>query len=110
MEKAISNTKENYEEIRKLANDRGYTSDIGDYQSYIAGDEEMDSGLQTLKEDKSWEDGTWSNLGNGGKTVKQDGKDYSTFKTMTRLHSPSIIQKHRQTCRQHVHSRTSMIS
>lgn len=40
----------------------------------------MDSGLQTLKEDKSWEDGTWSNLGNGGKTVKQDGKDYSTFK------------------------------
>ena len=80
MEKAISNTKENYEEIRKLANDRGYTSDIGDYQSYIAGDEEMDSGLQTLKEDKSWEDGTWSNLGNGGKTVKQDGKDYSTFK------------------------------
>ena len=80
MEDAISSTKDNYKQISDLAGQRGYTEDVGDYKDFIAQDEDLNSGLNTLKEDKSWVDGTWSNLGNGGKKVKQDGKEYSTFK------------------------------
>lgn len=76
MEDAISSTKDNYTQISELAGQRGYTEDVGDYKDFIAGDEELGNGFGTLKEDKSWVDGTWIDLHDGGKTTEIDGKNY----------------------------------
>lgn len=76
MEDAISSTKDNYTQINELAGQRGYTEDVGDYKDFIAGDEELGNGFGTLKEDKSWVDGTWIDLHDGGKTTEIDGKTY----------------------------------
>lgn len=76
MEDAISSTKDNYTQISELAGQRGYTEDVGDYKDFIAGDEELGNGFGTLKEDKSWVDGTWIDLHDGGKTTEIDGKTY----------------------------------
>ena len=76
MEDAISSTKDNYTQINELAGQRGYTEDVGDYTDFIAGDEELGNGFGTLKEDKSWVDGTWIDLHDGGKTTEIDGKTY----------------------------------
>lgn len=76
MEDAISSTKDNYTRISDLAGQRGYTNDVGDYKDFIAGDEELGNGFGTLKEDKSWVDGTWIDLHDGGKTTEIDEKTY----------------------------------
>lgn len=76
MEDAISSAKGNYTQINELAGQRGYTEDVGNYKNFIAGDEELGNGFGTLKEDKSWVDGTWIDLHDGGKTTEIEGKTY----------------------------------
>lgn len=76
MEDAISSAKGNYTQINELAGQRGYTEDVGNYKDFIAGDEELGNGFGTLKEDKSWVDGTWIDLHDGGKTTEIEGKTY----------------------------------
>lgn len=76
MEDAISRAKGNYTQINELAGQRGYTEDVGNYKDFIAEDEELGNGFGTLKEDKSWVDGTWIDLHDGGKTTEIEGKTY----------------------------------
>ena len=74
--KTITECKDNYTQIRKLAQERGYTSKAGEYQKFIANDEQLSGAFAGVRDDKSWLDGTWKSIGSGKKTVKINGKEY----------------------------------
>lgn len=75
----IGECKDNYSRIRELASQRGYTSDVGEYQKFIANDEDLANTFAAVKDDQSWLDGSWSSISGGGQTVKIDGKTYTKF-------------------------------
>lgn len=75
----ITECKDNYTQIRTLAQERGYTSDAGEYQKFIANDEELAGTFAGVKDDKSWLDGAWKGIASGGKTVTVNGKEYTKF-------------------------------
>lgn len=77
--KTIGECKDNYSQIRELASQRGYTSDVGEYQKFIANDEDLANTFAAVKDDQSWLDGSWSSISGGGQTVKIDGKTYTKF-------------------------------
>ena len=72
----IGECKDNYSQIRELASQRGYTSDVGEYQKFIANDEDLANTFAAVKDDQSWLDGSWSSISGGGQTIKIDGKTY----------------------------------
>lgn len=74
----LSACKDNYTQIRSLSNERGYKEDTGEYQSFVAEDEELSSILTAIKEDKSWVDGSWINV-EGGEQVVVGDKTYTKF-------------------------------
>ena len=75
----IGECKDNYSQIRELASQRGYTSDVGEYQKFIANDEDLANTFAAVKDDQSWLDGSWSSISGGGQTIKIDGKTYTKF-------------------------------
>lgn len=47
----IGECKDNYSQIRELASQRGYTSDVGEYQKFIANDEDLANTFAAVKDD-----------------------------------------------------------
>ena len=77
VESVISQCEKNYEQIRQLSSERGYTKDVGDYQAYSANDEELANTFSAIKDEQSWVDGVWNKInGDTGKEVTIDGKTY----------------------------------
>lgn len=70
MEDSLSQTKDNYSQILDLSKQRGFTEDAGEYQKFLAGDEELSSAFADVKDDKSWIDGGWSNIGDGAQNIQ----------------------------------------
>ena len=46
----IGECKDNYSQIRELASQRGYTSDVGEYQKFIANDEDLANTFAAVKD------------------------------------------------------------
>ncbi len=74
----ISSCKDNYSQIRELSNERGYAEGNGEYQKFLADDEELDSIFATVKDDKSWVDCSWIDI-LGGEQVVVGDKNYTKF-------------------------------
>ena len=70
MEDSLGQTKDNYSQILDLSKQRGFTEDAGEYQKFLAGDEELSSAFADVKDDKSWIDGGWVNIGDGAQNVQ----------------------------------------
>lgn len=74
----IAECKDNYSLIRSLSSERGYAEETGEYQNFLADDEELNSIFTVVKDDKSWVDGSWINLAGGEQVVVGD-KTYTKF-------------------------------
>lgn len=75
----IKNCKENYEQIRALSAERGFDAETGQYAEFLSQDAEIDGIFTQVKDDKSWVDGSWKEIGNSGKTVRVGGKRYYKY-------------------------------
>ena len=75
----IKNCKENYEQIRTLSAERGFDAETGQYAEFLSQDAEIDGIFTQVKDDKSWVDGSWKEIGNSGKTVRIGGKRYYKY-------------------------------
>ncbi len=75
----IKNCKNNYEEIRTLSGERGFDVETGQYAEFLSQDAEIDRIFAQIKDDKSWVDGSWKEIGNNGKTVRIGGKKYYKY-------------------------------
>ncbi len=76
MSDAVKATKKNYEEIRSLSAERGFTKEGGEYGQFLSQDGEIDSTFTMIKDDKSWVDGTWIKIADQAKMVTVGGKRY----------------------------------
>lgn len=74
----IAECKDNYSQIRSLASERGYAEGGGEYQNFLAENEELSELFATIKDDKSWVDGSWLNV-EGGEQVVVGDKTYTKF-------------------------------
>lgn len=74
----IAECKDNYSRIRSLASERGYAEGGGEYQNFLAENEELSELFATIKDDKSWVDGSWLNV-EGGEQVVVGDKTYTKF-------------------------------
>ncbi|RKI41657.1 methyl-accepting chemotaxis protein [bacterium D16-51] len=79
MGKTIKDCKGNYEEIRKLSGERGFDKETGQYAEFLSQDTEIDGTFTQIKDDKSWVDGSWKEIGSSGRTVRVDGKRYYKY-------------------------------
>lgn len=75
----IAQCQENYDQIREMSSQRGYTSETGSYASFLAEDEALKESFQTVADDKSWVDGTWVDLAAGNETVAVRDKTFVKF-------------------------------
>ncbi|MCI9078931.1 MAG: methyl-accepting chemotaxis protein [Lachnospiraceae bacterium] len=75
----IKSCKDNYEEIRILSGERGFDADTGQYAEFLSQDAEIENTFAQIKDDKSWVDGSWKEIGNSGKTVQVGGKKYYKY-------------------------------
>ena len=73
----ITACKENYEQIRALCQERGFTSEAGVYAEFLAKDEALSQDFSTVANDKSWVDGKWMDAYDDGTIVEADGTVYS---------------------------------
>lgn len=80
----LSACKDNYTQIRSLSNERGYAEGAGEYQNFLADDENLGALLATVKDDKSWVDGSWIDIVGGEQVVVGD-KTYTKFTYNTQL-------------------------
>lgn len=69
MKDALDQTKDNYSQILDLSNQRGFTEDTGEYQNFVASDEELKGQFLAVKDEKSWLDGSWNNIGPAAQPV-----------------------------------------
>ena len=79
MENALANItacKENYEQIRALCQERGFTSEVGSYAQFVANDATLEQDFSTVANDKSWVDGKWMDA-YVGESIEADGTVYS---------------------------------
>lgn len=76
MGKTISECKVNYQNLRSISGERGYSKAEGEYQDFLSMDDELDAELTRLQDDKSWVDGQWIELSGRLKKVSVDGKTY----------------------------------
>lgn len=76
MEKAVSECKDNYEQLRSLGKQRGYTPEEGTYADYVAGDEELLEKLKTAGDD-TWVDSATVDLPADMEQVSESGKTYA---------------------------------
>ena len=79
MENALANItacKENYEQIRALCQERGFTSEVGSYAQFVANDATLEQDFSTVANDKSWVDGKWMDA-SGGESVDVNGTMYT---------------------------------
>ena len=76
MSETVKATKKNYEEIRALSSERGFTSEEGEYKQFLSQDAEIDGIFTQIKDDRSWVDGTWIKIADRAKTVTVSGKRY----------------------------------
>lgn len=74
----IAECKDNYSQIRSLASERGYAEGGGEYQNFLADNEKLSELFATIKDDKSWVDGSWVNI-EGGEQVVVGDKTYTKF-------------------------------
>lgn len=79
MRNTIADTKDNYSEIRKLSSERGYAEGTGEYQNFAANDEDLSTVFATVKDDKSWVDGSWIDMPAAGEQVVVGDKTYTKF-------------------------------
>lgn len=75
MQDALAQTTDNYSQILELSNQRGFTEDAGEYQNFVAADEELGEQFSAVKDDKSWLDGSWNNIGSVVQPVTADGQE-----------------------------------
>lgn len=75
----IKSCKENYEQIRTLSGERGFDAETGQYAEFLSQDAEIDGIFTQIKDDKSWVDGSWKEIGNSGRTVRIGGKRYYKY-------------------------------
>lgn len=72
----IAECKDNYEQIRSLSAERGFSEENGLYAQFAANDEQLSGNFQTVADDKSWIDGKWVEMAADGST-EQNGVTYS---------------------------------
>lgn len=75
----IAECKTNYETLRNLSSERGYSADTGLYQQFAAQDETLEEQFAAVADDKSWVDGTWADIIADGESVTENGKTYVHF-------------------------------
>lgn len=88
MASTISSCKKNYEEIRTISGERGFTGDAGQYATFLSQDKDIGNTFTQIQDDKSWVDGSWREMSNGGRTVTIGGNRY--FKYTYRNTMPDI--------------------
>ena len=44
---------------------------MGEYQKFIANDEDLANTFAAVKDDQSWLDGSWSSISGGGQTIEK---------------------------------------
>lgn len=76
MQSALEECRDNYVTIRELSTERGFTSETGSYQKFLASDEELKTGFQAVADDKSWLDAQWVDVSTATETVDIDGKKF----------------------------------
>lgn len=76
MQSALEECRDNYVTIRELSTERGFTSEAGSYQKFLASDEELKTGFQAVADDKSWLDAQWVDVSTATETVDIDGKKF----------------------------------
>ncbi len=76
MSDTVKAAKKNYEEIRALSSERGFTKEDGEYQQFLSQDAEIDGIFTQIKDDRSWVDGTWIKIADRAKAVTVGGKRY----------------------------------
>lgn len=79
MEQRVSECTDNYTTIRSLSSERGYTSEEGSYEQFLAQDENLSEGFKIVADDKSWVDGSWMDVGNNVTRVKAGNKNYYRY-------------------------------
>ena len=79
MDQSVSECRENYTSIRELSSERGYTSEIGEYQQFLAPDEKLTEGFTAVEDDRSWVDGSWVGIGSNVTQVREGGKNYYKY-------------------------------
>ena len=62
MSDTLDQTKDNYSQILDLSTQRGFTSDAGEYQTFLSQDDALNENFSAIKDDKSWLDGTWIDI------------------------------------------------
>lgn len=80
MESVLANItacKANYEQIRALCQERGFTSDVGSFAEFQANDAALTQDFTTVANDKAWVDGKWVNAYDDGTRVEADGTVYT---------------------------------
>lgn len=83
----INTCKDNYNQIKALSSERGYTTDIGEYQKFLIDDENLKQTFAVVKDDKSWIDGSWMDI-IGGTEIPVEGD-----KTLIKITYTSDIPK-----------------
>lgn len=81
----IADTKDNYSQIRELSAERGYAEGTGEYEKFAANDEDLSTIFATVKDDKSWVDGSWEDITAPVEQVTVGDKTYSKFTYTTQL-------------------------
>lgn len=76
MQSALEECRDNYVTIRELSTERGFTSEAGSYQKFLASDEELKTGFQAVADDKLWLDAQWVDVSTATETVDIDGKKF----------------------------------
>jgi len=79
MSDTISSCKKNYVDIRSLSSERGFDGASGQYAEFLSQDEDIRNAYIQIQDDKSWVDGSWKKLSDGGKSVSVDGKRYFKY-------------------------------
>lgn len=76
MQDTLVQCRDNYSSIRDLSAERGFTVSSGDYQQFLASDEELELGFRMVADDKSWLDAKWIDVSTVSEIVEIDGKNF----------------------------------
>lgn len=88
MSDTINECKANYEDVRSISNERGFTKDLGQYAEFVSQDEDIENEFTQIEDDKSWVDTSWKNMSAGGENVTVGGSRY--FKYTYRTDIPNV--------------------
>ncbi|WP_029322412.1 methyl-accepting chemotaxis protein [Butyrivibrio sp. AE3004] len=75
----LDKSKSNFKELQEIHNSRGYSPSIGKYKDYVDSSSELSESFTSLVNNNDWIEIHWidSIFGEGGSSVKVDGKEYT---------------------------------